>query len=62
MELFEPLKLDDFDDHNDYVHQNYIERDLHTVDLGEIRKNLNKELIKVMNVEFQRYKDMDNYQ
>jgi hypothetical protein len=52
MELFEPLKLDDFDDHGDYVAKNYTDRDLSTVNIGKITQNLNRELVKIMGLEF----------
>ena len=32
MELFEPLKLHDFDSYDEYVKENYIDRDLDEID------------------------------
>ena len=56
MELLEPLKLDDYANHEDYIKQNYLERDLAEVDLEFMKRKLKGGLVRIIKREFGRYR------
>ena len=58
MELFEPLQLDDFDEHTEYVKTNYIDRDVTKVNLGELKSTLEVGLRSIIKIEFDRYREV----